>query len=142
MYIDYYYMKRLLPLEEENRKKDSRLIFVIWFISYHIYIPSLRVVRIDWNLFHDSLNGWDPEEHVFWFNIDEICPTIEYFLVLLSVDSEFPTVIPNLQNSYLPSLNKWSLFVHFYTSSFTNFDFLYNNHIYKHLNMSTPRFEL
>ena len=129
MYIDYYYMKRLLPLEEENRKKDSRLIFVIWFISYHIYIPSLRVVRIDWNLFHDSLNGWDPEEHVFWFNIDEICPTIEYFLVLLSVDSEFPTVIPTLQNSYLPSLNKWSLFVHFYMSSFTNFDFLYSNHI-------------
>jgi hypothetical protein len=40
-------MKRLLPLEEENREKDSRLIFVIWFNSYHIYIPSLRVVRID-----------------------------------------------------------------------------------------------
>ena len=67
---------------------------------------SLKGVRMDWDLFHASLKFWDPEDHVFRFNMDEICPTIEDFSAILGIDSNLPTVIPTLQNSYTSSIVK------------------------------------
>jgi len=29
---------------------------------------------------------WNPEDHVFWFNTIELCPTIEEFLAILGYD--------------------------------------------------------
>ncbi|GMY19911.1 hypothetical protein FCV25MIE_15150 [Fagus crenata] len=61
---------------------------------------------MDWDLLHASLKFWDREDHVFRFNLDEICPTIEDFLAILGADSSLPTVIPTLQNSYTSSMGK------------------------------------
>jgi hypothetical protein len=61
---------------------------------------SLKGVRMDSDLLHASLKFLAPEDHVFRFKMDEICPTIEDFSAILGVDSNLPTVIPTLQNSY------------------------------------------
>ena len=61
---------------------------------------------MDWDLLHASLKFWVPEDHVFRFKIDEICPTIEDFSAILGVDSSLPAVIPTLQNSYTSSMGK------------------------------------
>ena len=49
-------------------------------------IKALRNVKIKWDFLRAAMNFWDPEDHVFRFNIAELSPTIEEFSAILGYD--------------------------------------------------------
>ena len=49
-------------------------------------IKALRNVKIKWDFLRAAVKLWDPEDHVFWFNTIELCPTIEEFSAILAYD--------------------------------------------------------
>ena len=49
-------------------------------------IKALRNVKIKWDFLHAAVKFWDTEDHVFWFQTAELCPTIEEFSAILGYD--------------------------------------------------------
>ena len=49
-------------------------------------IEALRNVKIKWEFLRVAVKFWDTEDHVFWFKIVELCPTIEEFSAILGYD--------------------------------------------------------
>ena len=49
-------------------------------------IKALRNVKIKWDFLRAAVKFWDPEDHVFWFNIAGLCLTIEEFFAILGYD--------------------------------------------------------
>ena len=45
---------------------------------------------INWAFLRGMVDFWDPEEHVFRIGLDELCPTIEEFTVLMRQDMSWP----------------------------------------------------
>ena len=39
--------------------------------------------EINWSFLRGIVDFWDPEDHVFRIGLDELCPTIEEFTVLM-----------------------------------------------------------
>ena len=57
------------------------------FTTYKLEgIKGLRNVKIKWDFLHVAVKFWDPEDHVFRFNIAELCLTIEEFSAILGYD--------------------------------------------------------
>ena len=56
-------------------------------------IKTLTNVKIKWDFLCAAVKFWDTEDHVFWFKITEICPTIEEFLAILGYDSSKKSVL-------------------------------------------------
>ena len=55
-------------------------------------IKALRNVKIKWDFLRAVVKLWDPEDHVFRFNIAKLCPTIEEFFAILCYDSSKKSV--------------------------------------------------
>ena len=49
-------------------------------------IKALKNVKIKWDFLCAAMKLWDLEDHVFWFNIAELYPTIEEFSAILGYD--------------------------------------------------------
>ena len=48
------------------------------FTTYKLEgIKTLRNVKIKWDFLYAAVKFQDTEDHVFWFKIVELCPTIE-----------------------------------------------------------------
>ena len=57
------------------------------FIAFKLEgIKTLRNVKIKWNFLCAAVKFWDIEDHVFWFNIVELYPTIEEFSAILGYE--------------------------------------------------------
>ena len=57
------------------------------FTAYKLEgIKALRNVKVKWDFLCAAVKFWDTEDHVFQFNIVELCPTIEEFLAILGYD--------------------------------------------------------
>ncbi|GMY38586.1 hypothetical protein FCV25MIE_33830 [Fagus crenata] len=75
------------------------------FNSFKLHsLFSIKGVRREWDLLRASFNFWDPEDHVFRFHLDEICPTIEEFSAILDIDQHLPFAVPVLKRSYHETL--------------------------------------
>ena len=61
-------------------------------------LRSLQHLKIDTALLHAAATFWDPKDHVFRFNSQELCPLIEEFTAILgcSLDSTAMIALPNL----------------------------------------------
>ena len=71
---------------------------------FHIKpLRSLQYLKIDTALLHAAATFWDPKDHVFRFNSQELCPLIEEFAVILgySLDSTAMIALPDL-NMQIP----------------------------------------
>ena len=54
------------------------------FIAFKLEgIKALGNVKIKWDFLRAAMKFWDPEDHVFWFNIAKLCLTIEEFSAIL-----------------------------------------------------------
>lgn len=42
-------------------------------------LASLSFIKLDLNFLHAVISMWDPNNHVFWFKTDEMCPLPEEF---------------------------------------------------------------
>ena len=49
-------------------------------------IKALRNVKMKWDFLRAIVKFQDLEDHVFWFNIAELCPKIEEFSTILGYD--------------------------------------------------------
>ncbi|KAK9984358.1 hypothetical protein SO802_033883 [Lithocarpus litseifolius] len=49
-------------------------------------IKALWNVKIKWDFLRATVKFCDPEDHVFWSNTAELCPTIEEFFAILGYD--------------------------------------------------------
>ena len=72
-----------------------------WNRLQPFYVKSLRSLRhlkIDTALLHADATFWDPKDHVFRFNSQELCPLIEEFADILgcSLDSTAMIALPDL----------------------------------------------
>jgi len=68
-------------------------------------IKALRNVKIKWDFLRDVVKFWDPKDHVFQFNIVELCPTIEEFSTILGYDSNKKFVVVSCDPRYKESLS-------------------------------------
>ena len=61
-------------------------------------LRSLQHLKIDTALLHAAATFWDPKDHVFIFNSQELCPLIEEFAAILgcSLDSIAMVALPDL----------------------------------------------
>ena len=61
-------------------------------------LRSLQHLKIDTALLHAAATFWDPKNHVFRFNSQELCPLIEEFAAILgySLDSTATIALPDL----------------------------------------------
>ena len=61
-------------------------------------LRSLEHLKIDTALLHAAATFWDPKDHVFRFNSQELCPLIEEFTAILgcSLDSTAMITLPDL----------------------------------------------
>ena len=61
-------------------------------------LRSLQHLKIDTVILHAAATFWDPKDHVFRFNSQELCPLIEEFAVILgcSLDSTAMITLPDL----------------------------------------------
>ena len=59
---------------------------------------DLRHLKIDTALLYAAITFWDPKDHVFRFNGQELCPLIEKFAAILgcSLDSTAMIALPDL----------------------------------------------
>ena len=72
--------------------------------SFHVKsLWSLQHLKIDTALLHAAATFWDPKDHVFKFNSQELCPLIEEFAAILgnSLDSTAMISLTNL-NMQIP----------------------------------------
>ena len=66
---------------------------------FHIKsLRSLQYLKIDTVLLHAAATFWDPKDHVFRFNSQELCPLIEEFATIFgcSLDSTAMITLPDL----------------------------------------------
>ena len=63
-----------------------------------ISLRSFQQLKIDTALLHAAATFWDPKDHVFRFNSQELCPLIEEFAAILgcSLDSTAMIALPDL----------------------------------------------
>ena len=61
-------------------------------------LRSLQHLKIDTALLHATATFWNPKDHVFRFNSQELCPLIEEFAAILgcSLDSTAMITLPDL----------------------------------------------
>ena len=61
-------------------------------------LQSLQHLKIDTALLHAAATFWDPKDHVFRFNSQELYPLIEEFTTILgcSLDSTTMITLPDL----------------------------------------------
>ena len=61
-------------------------------------LRSLQHLKIDTALLHAAATFWNPKDHVFRFNSQELCPLIEEFAAILgcSLDSTAMIALPDL----------------------------------------------
>ena len=67
--------------------------------AFHIKsLRSLQYLKIDTALLHAATTFWDPKDHVFRFNGQELCPMIKEFVVILGypLDSTVMIALPDL----------------------------------------------
>ena len=76
------------------------------FIAYKLEgIKALRNVKIKWNFLRATMKFWDPEDHVFWFNIAKLCPTIEEFSTILGYNPSKKSVAISCDPRHKESLS-------------------------------------
>ena len=76
------------------------------FIAYKLEgIKALRNVKIKWDFLRVVVKLWDPKDHVFQFNIAEICPTIEEFSTILGYDPSKNSVAVSCDPKHKESLS-------------------------------------
>ena len=76
------------------------------FTAYKLEgIKALRNVKIKWDFLHAAVKFWDPEDHVFGFNIVELCPTIEEFSAILGYDLSKKSVAVSCDPRHKESLS-------------------------------------
>ena len=46
--------------------------------------------EINWSFLRGFVDFWNPEDHCFHIGLDELCPTIEEFIVLMRQDVSWP----------------------------------------------------
>ena len=68
-------------------------------------IKTLRNVKIKWDFICTAVIFWDPEDHVFRFNIAELYPTIEEFSAILGYDPNKKSVVVFCDLRYKESLS-------------------------------------
>ena len=56
-------------------------------------IKALRTVKIKRDFLRVAVKFWDLEDHVFQFNIAELCPTIKEFSTILGYDPSRKSVV-------------------------------------------------
>ena len=61
-------------------------------------LRSLQHLKIDTALLHVAATFWNPKDHVFRFNSQELCPLIEEFVAIMgcSLNSAAMIALPNL----------------------------------------------
>ena len=68
---------------------------------------SLRHVKLETNLLTAATYFWDPQIHVFRFNYEELCPTMEEFCALYGVSPVGPFILPTPRPSFLTSFSNF-----------------------------------
>lgn len=68
---------------------------------------SLRHVRLETNLLIAATYFWDPQIHVFRFNYEELCPTMEEFCALYGASPVGPFILPTPRPSFLTSFSNF-----------------------------------
>ena len=56
-------------------------------------LRSLQHLKIDTALLHVTTTLWDPKDHVFIFNSQELCPLIEEFAAILGCSLDSTAII-------------------------------------------------
>jgi len=65
---------------------------------------SIRHMKLETTLLTTTTYFWDPQIHVFRFNYEELCPTMEEFCALFGVSPAGPFILPTPHSDYsLPS---------------------------------------
>ena len=68
--------------------------------AFHIWRVSLWCNRpIEWNMLMEVVEFWYPEDHVFCFGLDAICPTYEEFSAILGVNPSVAVALPEFSRS-------------------------------------------
>ena len=67
-------------------------------------IKALRNVKIKWDFLCVAVKYWDPEDHVFRFNITELYPIIEEFSAILGYDPSKKSVAVSCDPRHKESL--------------------------------------
>ena len=76
------------------------------FTAYKLEgIKALRNVKIKWDFLRAAVKFQDPEDHVFGFNIVELCPTIEEFSAILGYDLSKKSVAVSCDPRHKESLS-------------------------------------
>ena len=76
------------------------------FTTYKLEgIKALRNVKIKWDFLRAVVKFQDPEDHVFGFNIVELCPTIEEFSAILGYDLSKKSVVVSCDPRHKESLS-------------------------------------
>ena len=54
---------------------------------------------IEWNMLMAAVQFWYPEDHVFHFGLEEVCPTYEEFSIMLGINSSVVAALPKFYRS-------------------------------------------
>jgi len=54
---------------------------------------------IEWNLLMAAVQFWYPEDHVFRFGLDEVCPTYEEFSAMMGINPSVAAALPEFSRS-------------------------------------------
>ena len=68
-------------------------------------IKALRNVKIKWDFLRAAMKFWDPEDHVFWFNIAKLCLTIEEFYAILGYNPGKKSIVISCDPKHKESLS-------------------------------------
>ena len=63
---------------------------------------SIKHMKLETTLLTAAIYFWDPQIHVFQFNYEELCPTMEEFCALFGVSHAGPSSFPHLAQITLP----------------------------------------
>lgn len=66
---------------------------------------SIRHMKLETTLLTAATYFWDPQIHVFRFNYEELCPTMEEFCALFGVSPAGPFILPTPRSDYLASFS-------------------------------------
>ena len=97
--LDKFLSDFLKVMSAEARKEFKRYCLDPLF--------SLMHVKLETTLLTAATYFWDPQLHVFRFNYEELCPTMEEFCALYGVSPAGPFILPTPRSSYLTSFSNF-----------------------------------
>ena len=77
------------------------------FKSIHLDgLFCLKQIRVDYNFLRAACGFWDPQQHVFCFGKNEICPMPDEFSAILGFPTATHPAVPRLSTSFVTSYER------------------------------------